>query len=219
MQIRRRRTVCALLILLSFATTGMESLDDKSPLPAFGRDTVLVWKIQNMEFDASFVVRIAQFLPDRFLEWEDEQTQGTIFMSNRSIVAARGFVNSSFFKSGENTRGQDATTLWLSQKIYRDLKKNKKAKCMLDGVAGTLKYSGEDQLVVAVNRSERMLPVIKVLDDRGSERWFLDQEDNPLMLSHRLRKFSQTLTSITTNRSNTLRWIKGKKLSHPPRGN
>ena len=115
--------------------------------------------------------------------------------------------------------GQNATTLWLSQKIYRDLKENKKAKCMLDGVAGTLKYSGEGQLVVAVNRSERTLPVIKVLDDRGSERWFLDQEDNPLMLSHRIRKFSQTLTSITTDKSNTLRWIKGKKLTNPQHGN
>ena len=218
MAIRRKRTLCALVILLSFAAIGMESSDDTSALPAFGRDTVLVWKIQNMEYDSSFVVRIAQFLPDRFLEWEDAQTQGTIFMPNQSIVSARGFVNSSLFKSGGNAMGQNATTLWLSQKIYRDLKENKKAKCNLDGVAGTLKYNGDDQLVVAVNRSERTLPVIKVLDDRGSERWFLDQEDNPLMLSHRIRKFSQTLTSITTDKSNTLRWIKGKKLENPPRG-
>jgi hypothetical protein len=215
----RRRAVCTILMILSIASTGMDSPDDNSPLPAFGRDTVLVWKIQNMEYDTSFVVRIAQFLPDRFLEWEDAQTQGTIFMPNQSIVSARGFVNSSLFKSGGNARGEDATTLWLSQKIYRDLKENKKAKCMLDGVAGTLKYNGDDQLVVAVNRLDRTLPVIKVLDDRGSERWFLDQEDNPLMLSHRIRKFSQTLTSITTDKSNTLRWIKGKKLENPPRGN
>jgi hypothetical protein len=219
MEIRRRRTLCTFLMILSFASIGMESADDKSALPAFGRDTVLVWKIQNMEYDASFVVRIAQFLPDRFLEWEDAQTQGTIFMTNQSIVSARGFVNSSLFKSGEDARGRDATTLWLSQRIYRDLKENKKAKCMLDGVAGMLKYNGEDQLVIAVNRSERALPVIKVLDDRGSERWFLDQEDNPLMLSHRIRKFSQTLTSITTDKSNTLRWIKGKKLTNPPHSN
>ena len=44
-----------------------------------------------------------------------------------------------------------------------------------------------------VNRVSQMLPVIKVMDDRKEERWFLDQEDNPLMLSHRFRKFSQTL--------------------------
>jgi len=63
-----------------------------------------------------------------------------------------------------------------------------------------------------VNKKSMKLPVIKVSDDRGSERWFLDQEDNPLMLSHRVRKFNQTLTSITTDQANMLRWIKGKKL-------
>ncbi len=76
---------------------------------------------------------------------------------------------------------------------------------------------GDDTLAVEVNRVPQILPVIKVMDDRKEERWFLDQEDNPLMLSHRVRKFSQTLTTITTDKSNTLRWIKGRKLENPPR--
>jgi hypothetical protein len=60
------------------------------------------------------------------------------------------------------------------------------------------------------------LPAIKVSDDRGSERWFLDQEENPLMLKHTVRQFTQVLASITTDRPNTLRWIKGKKLANIP---
>jgi hypothetical protein len=59
------------------------------------------------------------------------------------------------------------------------------------------------------------LPVIKVNDDRGSERWFLDSEENPLLVKHAIRQFCQILASITTDRSNTLRWIKGKKLTNP----
>ncbi|MBN1570997.1 MAG: hypothetical protein JXA73_24385 [Acidobacteria bacterium] len=218
MRIPRKWFSFASLLLLLIVATGMEYPEGRSSLPPFGRDTVLVWKIQNLEYEASFVVRIAQFLPDRFFEWEDEQTQGTIFISNELILSAKGFVNSSLFQSGADSTGRDATTLWLSRQIYRDLKERKKVKCILDGVAGTFKYSGEDTLTVEVNRSTVHLAVIKVLDDRGSERWFLDQEDNPLMLNHRLRNFSQTLTSITTDRSKTLRWIKGKKLANPPRG-
>jgi hypothetical protein len=61
------------------------------------------------------------------------------------------------------------------------------------------------------------LPVIKVKDDRGSERWFLDSEDNPLMLRHLIRKYDQTLASVTTDQPNTLRWIKGKKLANMSR--
>jgi hypothetical protein len=200
---------------LAGVASGIPSSDDKAGLPAFGKDTVLVWKIENMEFSSRFVVRVAEFSPDRFVEWEDEQTQGMIFMPNRDILEARGFVNSSLFKSGGEAKGNKATTLWLSQQIYRELKESKKAKCMLDGVQGSMKYLGEDQLSVEVNRSSRKLPVIRVMDDRGSERWFLDLDENPLMVLHKIRSFTQTLTSITTDKANTLRWIKGKKLANP----
>jgi len=216
MEIGHRRLRFAFLELLWIAAAGMLIAEGNIPLPAFGRDTVLVWKIENMEYNATFVARVAQFLPDRFMEWEDEITQGTIFMPNEDILTARGFVDSSLFKSGRDTRGKKATTLWLSQQIYRELKEKKKVKCMLDGVQGSMKYVGDDQLDVEVNRSPMTLPAIKVQDDRGSERWFLDQDDNPLMLKHQLRTFTQTLSSITTNKSNTLRWIKGKKLANPP---
>lgn len=204
------------LLLLSVLTgCGIVFSAEAANIPEFGKDTVLVWNIQNREHRASFVVRIAQFLPDRFLEWEDEQTQGTIFMPNKDILAARNLINSSLFQSGRDMKGKKATTLWLSRQIYKELKENKKVKCGLDGVPGSMEYIGDDQLEVEVNRVSTKLPVIKVRDDRGSERWFLDQEENPLMLQHRLRSFQQTLASITTDKTNTLRWIKGKKLLNP----
>jgi hypothetical protein len=182
----------------------------------FGKDSVLIWKIQNTTFDSQFVVRIAEFSPNRYLEWEDEKTQGTIFMPEKDVLTAKGYVNSSLFEAGVDKRSKNNTTLWLSKKIYLELKEKKKVKCDLDGVTGLLTYLGEDQLSVDLNRNPTMLPVIRVSDDRGSERWFLDQEHNPLMMKHMIRSFTQTLTSITTNKSNTLRWIKGKKLENSP---
>ena len=68
-----------------------------------------------------------------------------------------------------------------------------------------------------VNRIPRELPVIEASDGRGSEFWFLDLEENPLMAKQVIRHYSQTLAAITTDRLNTLRWIKGEKLAHPPR--
>jgi len=206
----------ALFVFGSLFSIAVRSFPAEGPLPAFGRDTVLVWTIANQEFEANFVVRIAEFTPDRYLEWEDSQTQGTIFMPNRDIVSARGYATADLFGSGTDTKGKDATTLWLSQRIYRDLKEKKKAKCNLDGVSGSLSLKGEAQLTVEVNRSPMVLPVIAVADDRGEERWFLDQDENPLMLKHTVRNYTQVLTSITTDRPNTLRWIKGKKLANLP---
>jgi hypothetical protein len=216
MEIFHNRFWYAFVILPALIAVVPGSASDEGNLPVFGRDTVLVWKIQNRNFDSKFVVRIAQFYPDRFLEWEDTTTQGTIFMPSTDIQEAKNYISQSLFEAGSDTRSKNATTLWLSRRIYRDLKKTGKAKCQLDNVTGSLVFLGGDQITIDVNRSSRELPVIKVSNGRGSELWFLDQEENPLLVKHMIREFKQVLTSITTDRSNTLRWIKGKKLSNPP---
>jgi hypothetical protein len=217
MQIRSCGFLILLYIVVGSSSAATQEPAGESTVPLFGRDTVLVYKIQNLDYHAGFVVRIAQFLPDRYLEWEDESSQGTVFMPGRDIEAAKGYNHSSLFKSGIDARGNSATTLWLSKRLYRDLKANKKSKCMIDGAAAAFTYEGDETLSVEVNGTSRTLPVIRVMDDRMEEWWFLDQEDNPLMVSLRVRKFSQTLSSITTDKANTLRWIKGSKLANPPR--
>jgi hypothetical protein len=213
---RNLRIAFAVLMFCWFSSVAPKSASAENVLPDFGRDTVLVWKIVNQDYNADFVVRIAEFAPDRFLEWEDAKTQGTIFMPNRDVVSAKGYSSANLFESGMDSRGKDATTLWLSQRIYRELKEKKKAKCILDGVSGTLLYKGEGQITLEVNRSSATVPVIIIADDRGGERWFLDRENNPLMLKHAVRNYVQVLASITTDRPNTLRWIKGKKLHNLP---
>ncbi len=198
--------------ILSIAPITTSAGDNQ--LPAFGRDTVLVWKTKNKDYSSDFVIRIADFLPDRFLEWEDSQTQGTLFMSSQDIREAPGYSSSDLFKSGIDARTQNVTTMWLSQRIFQDLKAKKKIRINLDGVQGSMTLAGTDQMAMEVNKSKLTLPVIKVKDDRGSERWFLDQEDNPLMVRHLIRQYDQSLVSITTDRPNTLRFIKGNKLKN-----
>lgn len=184
-------------------------------LPPFGKDTVLVWNIVNQDENGNFVVRIAEFWPNRYFEWENSTTQGTVYLPNKTISTARNFVSARFFEAGVDIKGKDATTLWLSHGIFRDLKSRNRAKLAIDSIEGWMEVIGRDNLSVDVNKVRAELPVIKVKDDRGQERWFLDNEENPLMARHLFRAYSQTLQSITTDRANTLRWIKGKKLSTP----
>src|SRR5262245_820389 len=184
--------------------------------PAFGRDTVLVWAISNAEEGSRFIVRIADFLPSRYVEWENATLQGTIFMSSQAVQNARTFVNARMFEGGVDTKGgKDATTLWLSQWAFRELKTKSRVKLALDSVEGVMTVEGRDEITVEVNRAPVVLAALRVKDDRGQDRWFLDSEENPLLLKHVFRSFTQTLKSITTDRSNTLRWIKGKKLNQP----
>ncbi len=136
-------------------------------------------------------------------------------MTQKAVTTARTFVNARLFEGGVDTKGKDTTTLWLSQQVFRELKAKSRTKLAIDSIEGWMTVEGSDQLVVQVNRTPVTLPVIKVKDDRGQERWFLDQEENPLLVKHVYRTFNQTLTSITTDRPNSLRWIKGKKLTSP----
>ena len=209
------RSLSLLTLVITLLAKVAPGSAETPPLPAFSRDTVLVWHMQFSEGSAEFVVRLADFLPDRFLEWENSTTQGTIFMPNKAIVNAKGFADARLFEGGVDTKGSDTTTLWISQRIYRELKSKGKAKILLDSIDGWLVVAGAAQMTIEVNRSPMVLPVVKVKDERGSERWFLDFEENPLLAKHTVRNYCQTLTSITTDKPNTLRWIKGKKLTSP----
>jgi hypothetical protein len=203
--------VAFLLVVSARSWNGNE----KPVLPEFGRDTVLVWRMQFPDETAEFVVRIAEFTPNRFFEWENATTQGTTYILGNAIERGRAFANARLFEGGVDTKDKETTTLWLSQPVYRDLKSKGKAKLILDSVSGVFTLEGTDRLSVEVNRSPVDLPVIKIKDGRNSEMWFLDFDQNPLLVKHMVRHFSQTLMSITTDKPNTLRWIKGKKLTAP----
>jgi hypothetical protein len=81
-------TIPVVLTIFNLAASA-----DKNNLPPFGRDTVLVWKSQIGNMKSSFVVRIASFSPDRFVEWESENNQGTVFMPSRDLVEAKDYVS------------------------------------------------------------------------------------------------------------------------------
>ncbi len=136
-------------------------------------------------------------------------------MNEKALKNSKRFLSARLFEGGVDTTGKDGTTLWLSERIYGDLREKGRAKVTLDGVDGLLTLDGTGELPVEVNRTRQLLPVLKVKDDRGSERWFLDSRENSLMVRHTVRAFDQTLASITTDKANTLRWIKGKKLTAP----
>lgn len=210
---RRSSTlILAVLMMVGWLSPAVEVGD--SP-PDMGRDTVLVWNIRNHGESSKFVVRLAEFSPARYIEWENATIQGTILMTEKAVQKARKYVSARLFEAGVDLRRDDATTVWLSRDVYRDLKQKQRVKIALDSIDGWLTVEGYGEIAVDVNRSPTKLPVMKIRDDRGQERWFLDFEDNPLLARHAHREYEQILKSISTDRPNTLRWIKGKKLSSP----
>lgn len=203
-----------LIVFLSLAAISTQ-LRTGINLPEFGRDTVLVWKVQNQSDTNTFVVRIAEFLPNRYIEWENATTQGTILMTRDAVSDAEDFIGSRLFEAGKENRVDNKMTIWLSRRIFDGLQADDRIKVKIDSVAGQMEVIGRGAMAVLVNRSSQNLPVIKISDNRGAERWFLDSAENPIMVKYVIRNYTQILSSITTNKTNTLRWIKGKKLNTP----
>jgi len=208
---RRKMALASTLLWLTAVVLLIVSgvvLLAESLIPEFGRDTVLIWKIEGPEYEKSFVARIAVFNPDRFLEWEDEKGQGTVFMAERDVLNAKGYERSNLFIGGMDRKSNNATTLWLSRRIFLELKEKKNISVNLNGIAAKFRYLGEDKIPVTVNRTVVELPVIRIADDRRGEWRFLDRADNPLFVRYETQNYSKTLASVTTDRANTLRWIK-----------
>ena len=195
---------------MAAATRGFEA--EKSPLPEFGLGTVLVWKIEGPEYEKSFVARLASFKPDRFIEWEGEEGQGTVLMPESAVADAKGYEISSLFSNGRDKKTRNETTLWLSRRVFTELMGKKTARWNLNGVASKLSFIGEGSVSIEVNRNVTELPVIRAADDRNAEWSFLNLPENPLMVRYEVRNFRQSLASITTGAPDSLRWIKGRKL-------
>src|SRR5262249_30731514 len=102
--------------------------------------------------------------------------------------------------------------LWLSKEIFQELAGAGRVRVKLDSIDSVMTLARREALTVMVNKEEVELPTLVVSDSRGGEWWFYDNAENPLFLKRTLRNFTQSVKSITTNRKNTLRWIKESKL-------
>ena len=206
------RAFLAALLLIVFIAAVRGVAAEEFQFPEFGLGTVLVWKIEGPEYEKSFVARLASFRPDRFFEWENEAGQGTVFMPEMAVLDAKGYEISSLFAVGKDKKTRNEMTFWLSRRVFTELKEKKTARWNLNGVAAKLSFIDEGSVPVEVNRNIAELPVIRAADDRNAEWSFLDQPENPLMVRYEIRNYRQTLSSITTGASDSLRWIKGRKL-------
>lgn len=177
-----------------------------------GRDTVIVWKAENRGLVSQFVVRIAIFEPKRFFEWETRANQGTTLLEAEALEKSEEFYTSKLFDTGVDVKGKNGTAIWLSRALFAKLAGAGRAKVRLDGIEGEFLLLRRDSLRARVNKEERELPALVAADDRGGEWWFLDDPNNPLLLKHKILSYEQTIASITTNRPNTLRWIKESKI-------
>ena len=176
---------------------------------ALGPKSILVYSNQSrQQKEAQFVVRLARYRPDILLEWESRTDQGTIHLHRKAISKAGRFTVSSLFEVGVDVESSEVMTLWLSEKVYRDLTEKGEARIALNRSPITLTLKDEGTYSLTINKQLEEIPVIHVEDNRKGFWTFHKSGENPLLVEYVTPYFHQYLKTVSTDPSNKLRWIK-----------
>jgi hypothetical protein len=196
--------------LLAFLVTGF----CLSLSPLFGSDflvgpkSVLVYQSEDrQQKESQFVLRLARYRPDIFLEWESLSHQGTLHLYRKAVREATVFHLSSLFEVGVDLESEDAMTVWLSQKVYRELTEKGSSKIRLNRLPVRMRLTEEGTFTLTVDKQVVEIPVMYVEDDRKGLWTFYKNPENPLLVAYRSTYFRQHLKTVSTALTNKLRWI------------
>jgi len=181
------------------------ALGGSLPLP---QETVLIYRNVIAEKESPLIVRVARFKPDIFLEWESVSHQGTIHLFSDAVRNSRTYIQDGLFDAGVDVDSPDATTLWLSEQIYTDLRDTGQAKIKLNGLPVKLRVTGKGVFSLEVDKEEREAPVLVIEDERKNQWMFQDDASNPILLEFKTPRFRRYLKSVVTSPWPGLRWIK-----------
>jgi riboflavin synthase len=175
---------------------------------SLGPNSILVYSNQSrQQKETQFVFRLARYRPDIVLEWESRTDQGTVHLHQRAVSKAGRFTVSSLFEVGVDVESSEMMTLWLSEKIYRDLTEKGKAGFELNRSAMRFTLKGEGTYSLTIDKKVEEIPVIHVEDNRKGSWTFYKNQENPLLVEYVTPYFHQHLKTASTGPSNKLRWI------------
>ncbi len=173
-----------------------------------GPYVVLVYEDETQKGKSQFVLRLARYRPDIFLEWESVSYQGTLHLYRGAVKEARKFTFAQLFQSGVDMESRDVMTIWLSERIYRDLTRNGSAKISYNRLTVKMELEGEGTLPLTVDKQVRKIPVIQVRDDRNGLWSFHKDPDNPILVRYVSPYLHRYLKTVATGPKNKLRWIR-----------
>lgn len=174
-----------------------------------GPKSILVYRGLTQDGGQSqFVIRLARYQPDIFLEWESEAQQGILHLYRKAVQKARKFTLTHLFEVGVDVESKDVMTVWLSREIYQSLMQDGVAKVRLNRLPVKLRLEGEGTYTVTVDRESREIPVIHLLDNRAGSWTFHKDPQNPVLVEYSTPHYRQFLKTVSTAPGNKLRWIR-----------
>jgi len=197
-----KRVLGAAAVLLLF---GSFVFGGSLPVPA---KAVLIYHSRVANKETPTILRVARFKPDIFVEWESVNHQGTIHLYQEAVQDGRKFILESLFDAGVDAESPDAMTMWLSTRMYRELKENGHTRIELNRLPLKMKVVGTGTFDLVVDKQQIQIPVLTVEDERKNTWVFYDDPENPLMVEYKTPRYRKYLKSVSTSSWPGLKWIK-----------
>ncbi len=180
---------------------------EASPL-RFGPGTILIYENRAGEESNQFVLRIARFQPDIFLEWESVSHQGTIHLFQDAVEGARKLTLGGLFDPGVDAESKDQMTKWLSRETFEALKEGRELRMVLNSSPMRVSLTGRGVAELTVDGEVVEVPVIYLEDNRRGTWAFHANGANPVLIDYQNPYYRESLRQVFTNRPDSLRWIR-----------
>ena len=158
----------------------------------------LTYHLVNGDKQYDFIV--SELVMDKNISFRWKMTEpanitGTVKMNKKALDKATNIVDE--FSNMSALVMNNETTVWLSRKIYKNLKNQKPIDVKFDGKEETLTFKGNETFKVKVNDSVKEVNVLYVESNNGHQLWILDNEINPLIIKMQL-DFTIELVNVIT---------------------
>ena len=196
------KRVCSYLLITTFVILGcaVREIRKEVKVPWLKPGTKMVYGVDFQGKKYDFIVNVKSLPPEIKFDWEMTEPvnkSGSILIKASALDTARGQFN--YFRGGSKTL-ENATTVWVSKKVYKELKEKGTTKIILDSDSYTLSLKSKEKMKVSIDGTEKEIDVIYgeienaaveyALDESGNliERpknykyWILDDPINPVIM-------------------------------------
>ena len=133
---------------------------------------------ENKHYD--LIITVYQEQPDLIFSWktsEENVRHGKFTISENARKTSGTMLYS--FENGD-VQLKDKTAMWVSDKVFNDLKKGSVTLDLGEGVE-TYSLTGKEQLETLVSGKKEKIKVLHGSNGKGTEIWIIDDGKNPLL--------------------------------------
>jgi hypothetical protein len=183
-----------LLLFISVACMSQNKFDS-----FLKKCTSLTYHINYNAIEYDFILDSLKISNDISFSWkmtEPMTASGKVFITKFALDTAT--VMNCFFADSSNDTLTSATTVWVSKKIYKTMKKG--GSLFIDAGLGRekLSFKSKEKLTSKVNGKNNSFDVFYCASASGNKFWILDDPSNPLILKMYLGWTIEIKEIITT---------------------